>query len=152
MIKREIWIDEVVRAKHLAKYTFQVLESQPGFTVGFDGSVREEGKDLHFMLMLADDYMGWDRWRGHASKAKRDAAGDVVKDAQGYTVWESVPAPEMKWFVDVRSNLLKEEVPLKPGTYTLVLDNGYSSVTDKSFSLHVVERWNGETPAESRRK
>ena len=142
MVKNEVWLDQVIRAGHRATFTFQVGEWQEGFVARFDGRVRESAKDLNFVLMPLEEYEKWTYWEDHRWKAKKDEAGNVLKDEEGFTVTEDIPEPETHRFLNLRSNVLKEEVPLEPGTYVLVLNNKYSSVTDKSLDLHITEQWN----------
>jgi len=141
VVKSEVWIDQVVRAGRRATFTFQVDQKQEGFVVRFDGRVREEAKDLNFVLMPQEDYEKWKYWEDHRWKEKKDEAGNVMTDKEGFTVTEDVPEPETHRFLNLRSNALKEEVPLEPGTYVLVLNNKYSTVTDKGLDLHITEQW-----------
>lgn len=145
-MKNEIWIDQVVRAGHRATFTFQVNKRQEGFVARFDGRVLEEAKDLNFVLMPLEDYEKWTRWEDHRWKVKKDETGNVMTDKEGFTVTEDIPEPETRRFLNVKSNLLKENVPLEPGTYVLVLNNKYSTVTDKSLYLHITEQWSATAP------
>jgi hypothetical protein len=142
VVKNEIWIDQIVRAGHRATFTFQVDKRQEGFVVRFDGRVREEAKDLNFVLMPLEDYEKWTQWEANRWKEKKDEAGNVMIDKEGFTVTEDIPEPETCRLLNLKSNALKEEVLLEPGTYVLVLNNKYSTVTDKSLDLHITEQWN----------
>ena len=146
MAKNEIWIDQIVRAGHRATFTFQVDRRQEGFVVRFDGRVREEAKDLNFVLMAKEDYEKWTYWEEHRWKEKKDEAGNVMIDKEGFTVTEDIPEPKTRRFLNLKSGALREEVALEPGTYVLVLNNKYSTVTDKSLDLHITERWNESSP------
>lgn len=146
MVTSDLWIDQIVRAGKRATFTFQVGVKQADFRVKFDGSVGEWGKDLRFYLMTLSDYKKWTHWLANQTRIRKDEKGRTMKDEQGNPLYESIPEPETTTYFDVRSSVLKEETGLKAETYTLVIDNSYSTITDKSFYLRVTEQWNVTSP------
>ena len=149
MGQMESWIDQVVRAGRVAYFAFKVDKSQRGFKISFDGRVEEEGKDLHFMLMTFDDYRKWSHWISHSTVIRHDSKGKVVRDANGYPVYDDVPEPTTTKYANDRTNRFKETFVLDAETYALVFNNRYSQVTDKTLWLGVSEKWEAEEPTKA---
>ena len=146
----QIFIDQIVRAGKFATFSFTVNKNQDGFVVSFDGCVASQENDLHFMLMSHEDYEKWTYWRSHKFKQKKDPFGKAVVDERGWTVFEDIPEPKIKKFLDFRSSLIKEELSLPQEFYTLVLDNTHSVLTDKEFHLEILEKWRAKVPSENK--
>ncbi len=148
MGKSEIWISQVVRAGRYAIFAFRVPKEKIGFRVAFNGRVEDTGKDLHFLLMTYEDYEKWSDWKAHPTVLRRDAGGKVIKDANGYPELDRVPEPLTAKIADDRASRFKETVNLDPETYALIFDNTYSTLTDKTLWLEIVEQWSIEEPTE----
>ena len=147
MGRLEFWINQVVRAGRVADFAFRVDKAQRSFKITFDGRVEEEGKDLHFMLMTFGDYRKWSHWVTHSTVVRNDSSGNVVRNANGYPVYDDVPEPGTMKLANDRTNHFKEAFVLDPETYALVFNNRYSQMTDKTLSLGVSEEWEVEEPA-----
>ena len=78
------------------------------------------------------------------TKYKQDSNGQVVNDKNGIPVMITIPKPQIQTIFKVRTNILNRTVNLSSGTYALLLDNTYSTVTGKNLNLHVVETWDKE--------
>jgi len=147
MEKIEFWADEVVRA---GKHAYFVFSADPrrlkGFRITLKASILETGKDIRYMLMSYGDYKKWAHWKAHPTTYKLDAKGRIVKTAKGFPIMVPVPEPETTKIFDVRTNVLEKTIPIREGSYALILDNTYSTITDKTLWMHVIEEWNTELP------
>lgn len=148
MGKSEFWIYEIVRAKKHACFVFTVdAKKHKGFRITFDANVSETGKDVRYVLMSHSDYQKWENWKTNPITYKRDAKGNIVKNGEGIPITVPVPEPKTAKIIDRRTNILEKTIPIKEGSYALILDNTYSTITDKTLWLHVIEEWNTELPA-----
>lgn len=85
----------------------------------------------------------------HPTVLKRDAKGQVIKNASGYPESEPIPEPLTAKIANDRTNRFKETFNLDPETYSLVFNNTYSFTTDKTLRLEIVEQWNLDEPVEN---
>jgi len=150
MEKIEFWIYEIVRAGKHAYFVFDVdARRHEGFRVSFEARVEETGKDIRYILMSYSDYQKWAHWKANPTTYKMDKRGKIVTDVSGVPVRVSVPEPKTAKIIDVRTNILEKTVSIKEGNYTLILDNTYSALTDKTLWLHVIEEWKTELPIDN---
>jgi len=125
---------QIVRANNYASFTLVADKKKQDFTADFNVRVLEIGKDINFILLDRDGYEKWMRWFAHR-----------VIEKEG--VFTRVPRPELKPIYEFRSNIFQKTYRLGQGVFSLVLDNSYSTITDKTVDIHVVSRWNIKAPA-----
>lgn len=126
---------QIVRASDYAYFNFKANENQDDLTIQFNMQVWETGKDISFVFLEYEEFKKWYNWFYHQTITKKD--GTV----------ERVPQPELKVLYRFRSNILKESFHIGKDTYTLLLDNSYSAITDKTVYYTINIRWDVQTPS-----
>lgn len=130
----ELYGRQIIRAKNFGTFTFRATEKQRDFTIDFKIEVQQEGLDLNFILMNNDEFKKWRDW--FFSRI-------VVKNNQSH----AVPRPPLTIIYERRSNILEKTFNLGEGVFTLVFDNNYSSITDKTIIFTVISKWNIKSPS-----
>lgn len=134
METHEFYGRQIIRANNFAVLTFHSNEKQRDFTIDFTVEVLQDGKDINFILLDSEEYKKWRDWFYNRVITKNN---QTVK----------IPRPDLKIIYERKSNILEKTLDLGQGMFSLVFDNSYSVITDKSISFKIISHWNTKTPS-----
>ncbi|MGI0059171.1 MAG: DUF4145 domain-containing protein, partial [Nitrosotalea sp.] len=92
------------------------------------------GLDLNFILMNNDEFKKWREWFYGRMVTKNNQTS-------------AIPRPTLSVIYEHRSNMMEKTFNLGQGMFTLVFDNHYSTITDKTITFSLVSRWNMTSPS-----
>ena len=147
MQKNEIWTDYKVGANNYHRFIFNVDENKKGFKIKIDSQILETDKNIIYHFSSYGDSQQLTEWMSNRYTYKRDSAGNVVKDKDGYSIQIAIPRHQINDIIHLKTNMLDKTLSLSPGTYALMFDNTYSAVNAKNVKLHVIETWDEDIPS-----
>ena len=148
MQKNEIWTEYKVSANDYQRFIFSVNENQRGFKVIINSNIRETDKNVIYTFFAYEEFQKWENWFKTKLQQKRDSSGKIVKNSQGFPVYINIPAPQIRTYFDLKTNMIERTLLLDQGTYVLMFNNIYSTINAKNIWLHIIETWDEEVPSE----